>query len=214
MNADQLKRAAQLLREFSVSLLSARNLRFDAKTMDIKYRVESDEAWELAVALDELANKGNDMLTTFGGQHKDPKFCDLRAVAVRRSPLYALTNQDLSAENNQCSGTILDNFEIFPCPITAHINRNGKWYCGIHDPIARAEKAAARHVNWMDEARAAGKAGAEQKRRADLYDELVEALESTHSALHNVLGRRAVHDADEILLRSSSVLAKCKGEKA
>ncbi len=57
-------------------------------------------------------------------------------------------------------------------------------------------------------------AAAEQKRRADLYDELVEALESTHSALHNVLGRRAVHDADEILLRSSSVLAKCKGEKA
>lgn len=51
-------------------------------------------------------------------------------------------------------------------------------------------------------------------RRDDLYDELVEALESTYSALHNVLGRRAVHDADEILLRSSSVLAKCKGEKA
>ena len=53
------------------------------------------------------------------------------------------------------------------CTKTAKVERDGKWYCGIHDPVARAEKAAARHANWMDEARAAGKAGAEQKRRPD-----------------------------------------------
>jgi hypothetical protein len=32
-----------------------------------------------------------------------------------------------------------------PCGRTAKVERDGKWYCGIHDPVAQAKRNVARH---------------------------------------------------------------------
>lgn len=103
------------------------------------------------------------------------------------------------------------------CTKTAKVERDGKWYCGVHDPVARAEKAEARLEQWRTKAQADIKAraekesaAAEQKRRADLYDELVEALKEMHSITSGVEG--VIYAI--IRRKARAILAKCKGEKA
>ena len=43
------------------------------------------------------------------------------------------------------------------CGKTARIEREGKWYCGIHDPVRRKEKLDATHAKWQEESHARSK---------------------------------------------------------
>jgi uncharacterized Zn finger protein (UPF0148 family) len=69
------------------------------------------------------------------------------------------------------------------CTKTAKVERDGKWYCGTHDPVAVKARddarSAVRSAQWNAEqairARADAEA-AEQKRRADLFPVLLNAL--------------------------------------
>ncbi len=52
-------------------------------------------------------------------------------------------------EKHKCRETIYDRDlrgVAFPCPAAGKIERDGKWYCGIHDPVAIAERAAKREA--------------------------------------------------------------------
>lgn len=71
-----------------------------------------------------------------------------------------------------------------PCGKTAKFDRDGKHYCGTHDPVTIAEKDAIKNAAWkakygaIHAARDAAKAKqAEIERRADCYTELLEALQ-------------------------------------
>lgn len=35
-----------------------------------------------------------------------------------------------------------------PCSKRAKVERDGVWYCGVHDPVARKEKDDKRHTEW------------------------------------------------------------------
>jgi len=79
-------------------------------------------------------------------------------------------------------GALIGN-RCHPCGAKAKHIRDGKPYCGRHDPVARKAKddakTAARAAGWerlnASRAKAAAEA-AEQKRRAECYDDLLAAL--------------------------------------
>ncbi len=71
------------------------------------------------------------------------------------------------------------------CTNTAKVEHEGKHYCGKHDPVAIVEREAAKTAErlsqWAKEnaaSKAKSAALAEQKRRADCYDDLLNELES------------------------------------
>lgn len=71
-----------------------------------------------------------------------------------------------------------------PCGKSAKVERDGKWYCGTHGPVrveerrkARREAGLARYEAERAAHRAKLASAAEQKRRADCYDDLLAALE-------------------------------------
>ncbi len=70
-----------------------------------------------------------------------------------------------------------------PCIKSAKYERDGKWYCGTHDPVAIKAKRDARNSEWKREFDAKNKARDveiarlnEAKRRADCYPDLLDAL--------------------------------------
>lgn len=38
-----------------------------------------------------------------------------------------------------------------PCTHKAKVERDGKWYCGQHDPVAKKEKQDAKYAKWQAE---------------------------------------------------------------
>lgn len=51
----------------------------------------------------------------------------------------------------RCSGKVFDGFRDARCSFMGKVCRDGKWYCKRHDPVAIAEKDAARHAQWEAE---------------------------------------------------------------
>jgi len=87
------------------------------------------------------------------------------------------------------------SFHSYPCRKRASIERDGKWYCGIHDPVAKAEKQAARDAKWQTkwEARKARQAAEEQQANvaakwAAVGPRLLEALRVAEDRLRYVSG--------------------------
>ena len=88
-------------------------------------------------------------------------------------------------EKHACCGTTFVQFWTRPCGINASIERDGKWYCKKHDPVSIKEKQADKNKKWSEEyeARKAESAKkqalvAETQRRADCFDDLLDALKS------------------------------------
>jgi len=88
----------------------------------------------------------------------------------------------VSEEKHYCEEPIWESNwpRAHPCGKTAKHFENGRWFCGIHceeAKLRRSEKSQARiaasRVQW-DKDRAAA---AETQRRADMFDQLVEAIE-------------------------------------
>jgi len=88
-------------------------------------------------------------------------------------------------ENYKCCEQVYSGSPYFPytCGKTAKVERDGKHYCGIHDPVRRAEKQREKREAWDAEYEAKKqklakeKAEAdEQKRRAGCFPDLLEAL--------------------------------------
>ena len=98
------------------------------------------------------------------------------------------------------------------CRAKAKVERNGKHYCGRHDPVAVEAKRAARNEDWdrqfeerQEALRAARAAEAEQKRRADCYPDLLEALEWVMDRLVDK------HETDESAVFARAAIAKATG---
>jgi len=70
-----------------------------------------------------------------------------------------------------------------PCSKTAKFERDGARYCGTHDPVSVSARNKQRDAEYKrkweaerQEKAANAAAAAEQKRRADLYDEMLNSL--------------------------------------
>ena len=96
----------------------------------------------------------------------------------------------------RCSEMIYGRGYRHQCSKSGKIERDGRWYCGTHDPVRIKEKQQERDRKWSERFRAQRSASeqrekdeAEQKRRADLFPELLEHLEKLlgmfESEIHN-----------------------------
>ena len=105
------------------------------------------------------------------------------------------------------------------CGKTAKFERDGKWYCGTHDPVAQKAKSEARPAayreEWRikDEARTSNaKAQAETLRRAGCFDDLLEALQFYSNA--EVYKPDSVGRTTDLTFVARAAIAKATGGAA
>ena len=82
------------------------------------------------------------------------------------------------------------------CSVNATRQRNGKWYCGIHDPIQKEARDKARKEKWDAECKAKRDGWVREKRRAEAGEMAIDMckwmLENNPSAVnHSYLWERA-----------------------
>ena len=65
----------------------------------------------------------------------------------------------------------------YACTHPAKVQREGKGYCGIHDPVKKAARRAGTSRKWKADFDAKMKRGDERQRKLDTWDGLVAALE-------------------------------------
>ncbi len=103
---------------------------------------------------------------------------------------------------NVCCGRCSDRFTFFNCGKPAKIERDGKWYCGIHDPEKRRLKIQAQDAKWQAEREAASKAIAKKARlsfaeRAVIEEAKEWALDPTNESVTWVALSKAVEALEE-----------------
>ena len=90
-------------------------------------------------------------------------------------------------DEHRCQEHIFDGGGRYrhQCTYKGKVERDGKWYCGIHDPVARAERdkrqREKRHRQWQEMNALADEREAqhyENERKLAAFPALVEALES------------------------------------
>lgn len=103
------------------------------------------------------------------------------------------------------------------CTKPAKVERDGKHYCGVHDPVRIAEKNHKRNAEWQvkwdaekAEHEAMKQKTSEQKRRADCYDDLLEALISARKLWGDYLPARSSNVMRSIRLVDAAI-AKSTG---
>ncbi len=81
---------------------------------------------------------------------------------------------------SKCSAKVYNSFgpgHRWPCSYQAKVQREGKGYCGIHDPVKKAARDAERHTRWAAEFRARVKDDTDHRRKLRSHDGLVAACE-------------------------------------
>jgi hypothetical protein len=93
------------------------------------------------------------------------------------------------------------------CGKTANAERDGKWYCGIHDPVRRKEKNDATYARWREESHARIKA----ERIRDAAPDLLAALQKSIG----IISAMGLPDevTDNVLSEAHSAIAKAMGDK-
>lgn len=78
----------------------------------------------------------------------------------------------MATEKIQCCKKMWDRIGSYPCSKPAKIERDGKWYCTVHDPERVKQKEAIRRAKWgVDEARSR-LAAVKQRAAADVFKAL------------------------------------------
>ncbi len=54
-------------------------------------------------------------------------------------------------EKHTCVKPVWVSYHHYPCGKTAKVQRDGKWYCGTHDPERLEKKRAERNARWDEE---------------------------------------------------------------
>ena len=58
----------------------------------------------------------------------------------------------MSEAKHKCCKTVHGDFSVkYPCRNTAKVERNGKWYCGTHDPEKRKARETLQRSKWDKE---------------------------------------------------------------
>lgn len=122
------------------------------------------------------------------------------------------------SEKQRCCAMVYSNgssFIRYPCSKNASVERDGKHYCGIHDPVRKKEREdknrAERSPKWdaRDKLQEKERAeAAEQKRRAECFPDLLEALKG----LIRHIGPVATYQDMPELNAARSAITKAGGE--
>ena len=90
------------------------------------------------------------------------------------------------------------------CSMKSKVERNGKHYCGRHDPVAVEDKRKKQNAKWEAEFSAEKEARktaaaehAELKRRADAYPRLVELVRAYADEYGHGAFKKLLHDLGE-----------------
>lgn len=71
-----------------------------------------------------------------------------------------------------------DVWRDYPCSKNAKVERDGKWYCGTHDPVKVAERKAKRDAVYLEKHDARKRAAMRRLRHDKLHEECVYAIEA------------------------------------
>ena len=114
----------------------------------------------------------------------------------------------------KCAAMTYDGRAQYPCPNPGKIARDGKHFCGMHDPVAvrekydarEAQRKAARKVELAAQL-ASDSASAEQARKAACFDDLLAALQDV---IGWVSGRERWHtdEPEKAVDRARAAIAK------
>ena len=117
----------------------------------------------------------------------------------------------MTTEAKTCCASTWSGYWNKPCRNIGKVERDGKWYCGIHDPAAVKKKQDARNAayeagrkEWQAGIDAQVKARNELARRAACFDDLLEALKGVLR-----VADRATVEFDA----ARAVIAKATGEQ-
>lgn len=80
------------------------------------------------------------------------------------------------AEKQKCCGQRWFHFSWVSCGKTGKTERDGKFYCGRHDPVRRKEKEDARSAKFETERAERKRLAATAERRKRMYVEMTGAL--------------------------------------
>ena len=101
-------------------------------------------------------------------------------------------------EKHQCDEKYYHGHRAQRCPNNAKVERDGKWYCGIHDPVARRAKSKARFVEWDTKQKAINKVREENTRRGEAEEAACEGIST--DALESGAIRELVEAVDGAIL--------------
>jgi len=109
----------------------------------------------------------------------------------------------------KCCGKVspAGSWRIYPCGKNASMEHEGKHYCKTHHPPTVKAKADARTAKWrakwdaLDEAKEKARAeAAEQTRRADCYEQLVERVKELEEVARSLVAYDEAEHEDHVLL--------------
>ncbi len=117
-----------------------------------------------------------------------------------------------------CEGHVFHDYWLRTCGKSAAHEHEGHWYCKTHHPPTVAAKSAARSELLQakrdaerEAARAKRLAADEQKRRADCYDDLLDALKDCAAVCAGeITNKRGLIEALE---KARTAMCKATGEQ-
>lgn len=115
------------------------------------------------------------------------------------------------AEKHTCCAEVLRGTEWRPrkeaCGCKASVERDGKWYCKRHDPVAKAEKQDAQLKAWRLELAAKEKKNRLEQAAPDLLAALKQSIGPLE--LYHAYGWP---DRDGVINKVKSAISKAEGE--
>ena len=93
----------------------------------------------------------------------------------------------MKTERHKCSGSVWDRsgFHATKCGNNAKLHEEGRWWCGVHAPSARAKRDAKRVAVWDARTSARDRRNAISAARDRVFDAVMEAFD--HGGITNTL---------------------------
>ena len=118
----------------------------------------------------------------------------------------------------KCCGGIWDGVSScsYPCGNKGKVQRDGKWYCGTHDPQKVVARRLKNEAKWQTETqvvRDAYEAARIRGKQADAFPELVAALRGLYSGIQQDGGNRPYDTAMNMAREALTLVAKIEKEQ-
>lgn len=128
-------------------------------------------------------------------------------------------SKNMSEAKQKCCGVVFYRGWPHACTKTPKVDRDGKWYCGFHDPVAINEKQKKKKAKWEQQwakerkdAEDLAKAIKLKNHRAACFPDLLEALKLCQKQLQGLSFKDS--QIVEALERTQAAIAKAEGGEA